>query len=105
MDFEDAEKLLKDNNYCAYGRHDLLFSLSCVFEEDDADIEIIFAVPADFLQSWMMHNTGKYWTSEEIQKWLQEKYTSEDSMDILEKAALQNKVAFYNIDYREVIPF
>ena len=105
MDFEDAEKLLKDNNYCAYSRHDLLFSLSCVFEEDDADIEVIFAVPADFLQSWMMHNTGKYWTFEEIQKWLQEKYTSEDSMDILEKAALQNKVAFYDTDYREVIPF
>ena len=105
MDFEDAEKLLKDNNYCAYGRHDLLFSLSCVFEEDDADIEIIFAVPADFLQSWIMHNTGKYWTFEEIQKWLQEKYTSEDSMDILKKAALQNKIAFYDIDYREVIPF
>ena len=105
MDFVDAEKLLKDNNYCAYGRHDLLLSLSCSFEEEDADIEVIFAVPADFLQSWMMHNTGKYWTFEEIQKWLQEKYTSEDSMDILEKAALQNKVAFYNTDYREVIPF
>lgn len=105
MDFKDAEKLLKDNNYCAYGRHDLLFSLSCVFEEDDADIEITFAVPADFLQSWMMHNTGKYWAFEKIQKWLQEEYTSEDSMDILEKAALQNKVAFYNTDYREVIPF
>lgn len=105
MDFEDAEKLLKDNNYCAYGRHDLLFSLSCLFEEDDADIEIVFAVPADFLQSWMMHETGKYWTFEEIQKWLQEKYISEDSEDILEKAALQNKVAFYDIDYRDVIPF
>lgn len=105
MDFEYTEKLLKNNSYSAYSRHDLLFSMSCIFEEDDADIEIIFAVPADFLQSWMMHETGKYWTFEELQKWLQGKYTSSDSEDILEKAALQNKVAFYDIDYREVIPF
>ena len=105
MDFEEAEKLLKDNYYSAYSNHDLLFSMSCIFEEEDADIEIVFAVPADFLQSWMMHERGKYWSFEDIQKWLQERYTSDDSSDILEKAALQNKVAFYFVDYREEIPF
>lgn len=105
MDFEDAEKLLKDNNYCAYGRHDLLFSLSCVFEEDDADIEIVFAVPADFLRNWLYEKTEKLWTFNRVQKWLQEEYTSEDSEEVLQKAALDDKIAFYNIDYKDVIPF
>ena len=105
MDAEYAQKLLKECNYQAYGRHDLLFSLSCIFEDDCGDTEVIFAIPADWLQTWMLRNTGKYWSFEEIQKWLQETYTSEDSEDILKKAALENRIAFYNVDYHDVIPF
>jgi hypothetical protein len=105
MDLQTAKGLLYDNPYSAYSKHDLLFSLSVIIEDDDCDTEIVFAVPADWLQTWMLRNTGKYWTFEEIQKWLQEKYTSVDSEDILEKAALERKVAFYLIDERPVLPF
>ena len=105
MDFEFAEKLLKENNYSAYGRHDLLFSMSCIFEEEDADIEVVFAVPATFLRDWLFDTTGIRWTFNRVQKWLQESYTSEDSEAVLVKAALENKIAFYFVDYREVIPF
>ena len=105
MNLQTAKKLLNDNQYTAYSRHDLLFSMSVIFEDDDGETEIVFAVPADWLQTWMLRNTGKYWSFEEIQKWLQDEYTSEDSEDILEKAALEYKVAFYLIDERPFIPF
>ena len=47
MNLQTAKGLLYDNPYTAYAKHDLLFSLSVIFEEDDCDTEIVFAVPAE----------------------------------------------------------
>ena len=105
MDLEETESLLVNNNYCAYGRHDLLLSLSYIIEYEDGEAEVIFAVPAEFLRDLLFEQKGKLWTFERVRKWLQNEYTSYDAEDILKKAALQDKVAFYNIDYRDVIPF
>ena len=105
MDLEETESLLRNNNYCAYGRHDLLFSMSYVIEYEDGEAEVLFAVPAEFLRDWLSKKTGHMWTFARVQKWLQEEYTSEDSEEVLQKAALDDKIAFYNIDYRDVIPF
>lgn len=107
MDLQTAKKLLNDNPYTAYAKHDLLFSMSVIFEDDDGDTEIVFAVPADWLQTWLFNATGDAVCRSfaDIRKWLQEEYTSEDSERILEEAALNNKVAFYFIDERPFIPF
>ena len=106
MNLQTAKKILNDNPYTAYAKHDLLFSMSVIFEDDDGDTEIVFAVPADWLLTWMYKNTNqKKITLAYVQEWLCNEYTSEDSEQILEEAALNNKVAFYFIDERPVIPF
>lgn len=106
MNLTTAKWLLYDNPYTAYAKHDLLFSLSVIFEEDDGDTEIVFAVPAEWLLSWLYKRTDKKkMCLTDVQEWLCNEYTSEDSEQILEEAALNNKVAFYLIDERPVIPF
>lgn len=106
MNLQTAKWLLNDNPYTAYAKHDLLFSLSVIFEEDDGDTEIVFAVPAEWLLNWLSERTDEKMTClTDVQEWLCNEYTSEDSEQILEEAALNNKVAFYLIDERPVIPF
>ena len=112
--YSNIVSLLKESKYTEYGRHDLLISLSCIFENQKAledvdwesDFEITFAVPIYWLESYMIEKTGNYaWGYGNIQMWLQKKYTSEDSQTILEKAVLENKVAFYFIDEKPILPF
>ena len=110
MDYSNIVSMLKESRYTEYGRHDLLISMSCVYEYHESleevdletDFEIIFAVPIDWLVALKNEESKDYlWGQGDVRGWLQEKYTSEDSQAILEKAVLEHKVAFWKINQEE----
>ena len=114
MDYNNIISLLKESRYTEYGKHKPLISLSCVYENQksleevgqESDFEITFAVPIDWLVALKNEESKDYiWGEGDVRGWLQEKYTSEDSQVILEKAVLENKVAFYFIDEKPILPF
>ena len=78
-----------------YSKHELLVNLTCVFESDDGETEVTFAVPV----YWILETLEEYpkWGWIDLQKWLDSEYTSEDSQYILEKAIQENKIAFWKI--------
>lgn len=114
MEYNNIISLLKESRYTEYGKHKPLINLSCVYENQqslenvdwESDFEIIFAVPINWLVAYKNEESKDYlWGEGDVRGWLQEKYTSEDSQEILEKAVLENKVAFYFIDERPILPF
>lgn len=78
-----------------YGKHRLLVNLTCVFESDEGETEVTFAVPTD----WVLETLQKYpeWSWNDLHKWLDSEYTSEESQYILEQAVFENQLAFWRI--------
>lgn len=90
----ELNKLLLDaNKEFDYSAHEQLVHLTCVYENDDEDFEVTFAVPF----YWTLEQTG-FNTWGRLQHWLQNEYTSDDSHEILDQAILENKIAFWKID-------
>lgn len=116
MCFEDIEEMMSRAKYDDYGNHELLVSLSCVFEctsrhdGGEYQTEVLFAVPVKSVWIYLQSQTGwetlsekakngwKDFNLERIQDWLNNEYTSEDSQSILERAIKENKVAFWKIN-------
>ena len=76
-----------------YGKHEFLVSLTCVFEDDEGDTEITFAVPVTWLIRVMEFSDEMY-----LHSWLMNEYTSDDSQYVLERAIQENKIAFWRIN-------
>lgn len=76
-----------------YSAHEQLVHLTCVYENDDEEFEVTFAVPF----YWTLEQTG-FNTWGRLQHWLQNEYTSDDSHEILDQAILENKIAFWKIN-------
>ena len=90
----ELNKLLLDaNKEFDYSAHEQLVHLTCVYENDDEEFEVTFAVPF----YWTLEQTG-FNTWGRLQHWLQNEYTSDDSHEILDQAILENKIAFWKID-------
>lgn len=87
------ELLLDANKEFDYSAHEQLVHLTCVYENDDEEFEVTFAVPF----YWTLEQTG-FNTWGRLQHWLQNEYTSDDSHEILDQAILENKIAFWKID-------
>jgi len=79
-----------------YGNHRLLVNLTCVFESDEEETEVTFAVPFIFVLQYL--NKFSEWQWDDLKRWLENEYTSEDSREILEQAILQNQIAFLKIN-------
>ena len=113
MTYTEINKMMSEavKDYKDYGKHELLVNLSCVYEDehDDSEIEVIFAVPVKLVWLYVQVNTGWEQLSEKakngwkdvnyerVKDFLDNTYTSEDSQQILEKAILENEIAFYVI--------
>lgn len=90
----ELNKLLLDaNKEFDYSAHEQLVHLTCVYENDDDEFEVTFAVPF----YWTLEQTG-FNTWGRLQHWLQNEYTSDDSHEILDQAILENKIAFWKIN-------
>ena len=87
------ELLVNTDKKFDYSQHDLLVHLTCVFENEDEEFEVTFAVPL----YWTLEQTG-FNTWGRLQHWLQNEYTSDDSKAILDTAILENKIAFWKIN-------
>ena len=98
MTYTEINEMMSEavKNYKDYGKHELLVNLSCVYENVSELVEVIFAVPIEWLRKYMTDNDPeKFWSIPMVNDWLDNKYTSEDSQQILEKAILENEIAFY----------
>lgn len=99
MTYTEINEMMSEavKGYKDYNKHYPLCSLSCVYENDTESVEVIFAVPIGFLCSYVNDINDDYWSWEDVQEWLENEYTSEDSQQILEKAILENEIAFFVI--------
>jgi hypothetical protein len=97
MTYTEINEMMSEavKNYKDYGKHELLVNLSCVYEDNSESVEVIFAVPEEWLLDYMTNLTKTMWSWLSIHDWLENEYTSEDSQQILEKAILENEIAFY----------
>ena len=93
---EICDWLFKSEDGYDYSDHRLLVNLTCVFEDDNEETEVTFAVPFVFVLQ-CIHKFSE-WQWEDLKKWLENEYTSEDSQEILEQAILQNQIAFWKIN-------
>lgn len=99
MTYAEINEMMSEavKNYKNYDKHELLVNLSCVYEDDSESAEVIFAVPEEWLLDYMTNLTKTMWSWLSIRGWLENESTSEDSQQILEKAILENEVAFFVI--------
>lgn len=93
-------KLYHEHPYTKFAEHNELVGLIvCAesFYEDDERKEfdeLLFAVEKDWLINYL--NTHRYWIEwdfEEVQRWLQDEYASDDSYEIFCDALLENAIA------------
>ena len=92
------ELLVNTDKKFDYSQHDLLVHLTCVYENDEEDFEVTFAVPVHWLIDYVKREWNEDWDFEKIQKWLQKEYVSEESEGILDSAVAENKIAFWIIN-------
>ena len=98
MTREKVKDFIEGSTYSDYGKHEPLVNMSCVFEDDNGDTEVIFTVPIDWLCRYMTGLYGSPWEWPDVKKWLDTEYTSDDSRAVLDQAVLEDKVVFYSID-------
>ena len=104
MTYEELEKMMGETRFFDYGKHELLVNLSTVFDCKNPhdgyeyQTEVTFAVPINWLCDYKEKENGRVWDFGDVDDWLCNKYTSEDSQPILEKAIEENKVAFWKIN-------
>lgn len=87
----------RQNQYKDFSMHEQLVGLSCVFECEDYETEVTFAVPVQWLLDYMNKDKVE-WDWARLQEWLQNEYTSEDSQPILEQAITENQVVFWRME-------
>jgi hypothetical protein len=75
-----------------YSSHEPLINLSCVFENDIDEFEVVFAVP----MYWLLEELN-FGTLSELRYWLCNEYTSEDSKNVMDMAIPESKIAFWKI--------
>lgn len=91
--------IIKNNCYLEFGRHEDLRAL-CVypFEEDDdcsSDYyELAFIVPT----KWLKETVNGMFNISDIDDWLQNEYTTDESELIFERALNERKVVMVDFD-------
>ena len=103
MTREEIREWLGAGGYKETAVHEPLVSVVCVFEnmencDDYEQIEVEFAVPIGWLVDYKNSEGCRIWDWPRVREWLVNEYTSEDSEPILERAAAENKVAFWRIN-------
>ena len=88
----------KQNSYKDFSKHEQLVGLSCIFDCDDYETEVTFAVPVQWLLDYIKREWDENWDWEKLQNWLQKEYTSEESEGILKDAIEECKIAFWNLE-------
>lgn len=93
MTRKEVEEMMSGTveTYPDFAEHETLVGLTVIYEDDEGDTELTYAVP----QFWLQNVTG-HQTAKGLRNWLKYTYTSDESKQILEKAILFNKVVFYN---------
>ena len=93
MNRENVELLMRgtETHYIEFSKHEPLIGLACVFEDEEGDTELTYAVP----ELWLL-NLMKFKRLKDLRDWLKNEYTSDESRQVLGEAILHNKVAFYN---------
>jgi hypothetical protein len=61
--------------------------MTCVFEDDDGDSEIVFSVPVSYVKEYLDTEDLN-----EVYEFMENEYTSEDSQAILDKAWIDGEV-------------
>lgn len=94
----DIRKLVNDNCYLYFGVHEDLKAL-CVNEEDfESDtrdyIEMTFVVP----KRWLNEICKKHFGIEDVDYWLQNEYTSDDSEAVFSLALSERKVVMIDFN-------
>ena len=69
-----------------------LVQMVCVFEDETETTEVVFAVPIN----WLGQKLNMTWR--QLQDWLRNEYTSDDSQQVLERAVEENQLAFWKIN-------
>lgn len=88
----------KQNSYKNFSDHEQLVGLSCIFDCEDYETEVTFAVPIQWLLDYIKREWDENWDWPRLQEWLRNEYTSEDSQSILEQAITENQVVFWNLE-------
>lgn len=92
-----------EHTFIGFGEHPLLHSM-CVCsgyfgEEEDCDFdEVIFAVPAAWLVQTVVEEYEELKNKDDVQYWLQNEYTSDDSYWIFDKAMRENQIVMLNFN-------
>ena len=87
----------KQNKYLMFAEHEQLVGLDCIFDCEDHETEVTFAVPIKWLLDYM--NKDKLcWDWDRLRVWLKNEYTSEDSEEILKQAITENQVVFWKLE-------
>ena len=82
-----------------HSKHELLVDLTCVYECDEGDTEVVFVVPIEWLLNFVKTEWNENWNWKRLQKWLLCEYTSEESSDILDKAVEEKQLVSWRIYY------
>lgn len=97
---EDIRRVVKENCYLKYGEHEDLKSLCiCPFAEDetfyDNDyFEMIFVVPTN----WLKKLVKEKFEVKDLDYWLQNEYTTDESEVIFEEALNERQVVMVDFD-------
>ena len=97
---EDIRSVVKDNCYLKYGEHEDLKSLCiCPFAEDETFYkndyyEMIFVVPTN----WLKEVVGEMFEVKDLDYWLQNEYSTDESEIIFERALNERQVVMIDFD-------
>lgn len=100
---QEIEKTWDQHPYLRFGDHLLLHAM-CVCsgylgEDEDCDFdEVVFAVPAAWLVQTVIREYDELKNKEDVQYWLQNEYTSDDSSWIFDKAMRENQIVMLNFN-------